>query len=89
MILNTTLNYKESFVDINVTVAREVLGMYGDPLGWMPGSFGEALITTFMKADAINFAKLSVIYPDYGSMISLVKNHENGIDELRELVATK
>lgn len=65
---------------MNENVIREVLYFFHAEGGWAPGSFAESLISTFARADAMNFARLREAYPDYAEAVALAMNV--GIDAL-------
>lgn len=53
--------------------------------GFQPGSFAEALITTFGRADAFNFERLALVFPDYAQAVTAWR--EGGAAGLDKLVA--
>lgn len=53
--------------------------------GYPPGSFTEALLVAFSRADSSNRALLGLGFPDYYKAISLAQDHPEGIDLLRTI----
>ena len=53
--------------------------------GFPPGSFTEALLLAFARADSRNFMKLDMAFPDYGGAMRLAKEELDGIDKLRAI----
>lgn len=53
--------------------------------GYPPGSFTEALLLAFARADSQNFMKLAMAFPDYGEAMRLAKEELDGIDKLRAI----
>ena len=53
--------------------------------GYPPGSFTEALLVAFSRADSSNRALLGLGFPDYYKAISLAQDHLDGIDKLRAI----
>lgn len=53
--------------------------------GYPPGSFTEALLLAFARADSLNFMKLDMAFPDYGEAMRLAKEELDGIDKLRAI----
>ena len=71
-----------------IDVYRNVLWHFGDhEHGLQPGSFREALLTAFAKADPHNFYRLGDAFPLIGSAVDLAKNIEGGMDIMREAVS--
>lgn len=59
--------------------AREVLYAFGhSDVGFVPGSFGERLISAFAHADAFNFARLESVFPEYGRAVRILKDSPDG-----------
>lgn len=63
---------------------REVLFVTGREGGFQPGNFGQHLIDTFFAADSVNFAKLSMAFPEYGRAVAASKFE--GPEALRNLL---
>lgn len=53
--------------------------------GYPPGSFTEALLIAFARADSQNFMALNMVFPDYGEAMYLAKEKLDGIDKLRAI----
>ena len=53
--------------------------------GFPPGSFIEALLLAFARADSQNFMALAMAFPDYGEAMHLAKEELDGIDKLRAI----
>lgn len=53
--------------------ARHLLGFYGKPGGYQPGTFTTLLIRAWEHADSSNNYKLSIIYPEMGVIVNLMK----------------
>jgi hypothetical protein len=57
--------------------ARNVLGHYGMPGGYLPGSFTAALIRCFELADNSNRAKLDNLWPELAHAIYLLRTGQD------------
>lgn len=71
-------------VDTLMQEARHVLGYYGKPGGYMPGSFTMSLIRCWELADNLNQAKLRSQWPELGDVIYLIRS---GQDEAVQAIA--
>ena len=71
---------------ISGTDARRVLGALGNSKyeTW-PGSFTQALVNAFCKADSENFARLTLAFPEIGAAMYLYKFEEDGHAELLKM----
>jgi hypothetical protein len=66
-------------------VAAHVLWHFGRG-GYRPGSFIEALLAAFAKADSHNFMRLEMAYPEYGQAMFVAKETIGGIDALEKVL---
>lgn len=73
---------------IDPHIASEVLWHFGHG-GYEPGSFVQALLTAMARADLKNFTKLQMVFPGYGSAMSLAMHRSDGIDALRAIAGTR
>lgn len=69
---------------IPAEVAAHVLSHFGRG-GYPAGDWTESLISLIDRADALNRAKLSNAFPDYGDAILLAKYDENGVAVLQAI----
>ena len=53
--------------------------------GYPPGSFIEALLLAFARADSMNTIKLGKGFPDYYLAMRLAKEDVDGIEKLRAI----
>lgn len=60
--------------------ARHVLWVFfGDrEFGWQPGSFTEALVGAFARADALNFERLRAAFPAVGWAVACATREPEG-----------
>lgn len=65
-------------------VALEVFYFF-EGRGIQPGNFNESLIRLIAKADSMNSAKLSTIFPDYAEAVRAYKFSEESYKELEAL----
>jgi hypothetical protein len=70
--------------EISKEAAAHVLWYFGRG-GHQPGSFTEALLGAFAKADNQNFMTLEMAYPEYGLAMFTAKEYAHGIKQLREI----
>lgn len=75
-------------VTISEEVAAHVLFRLGAG-GYEGGSFTQALLLAFGKADGSNFTKLALGFPDYARAILLAAAVPGGIETLQEIVGGK
>jgi len=54
-----------------------------------PGSFFESLIVTACHADDENLARIGLGFPLVAHCVDLYKNHDDGLDQLRELTGVE
>jgi hypothetical protein len=81
---NKQLN-RELAAELPVKVVREVLWFTGDDiLGQDPGGYMAAILIAMSRADSNNFAKLSLLYPDYGTAFRLSFKTSSGHELLRD-----
>lgn len=74
-------------IEITPIAARQVLWHFQDELSdWSkPGAFICLLLDTISRADAVNRAKLKLVYPEYVEAITLGEYYLDGVDKLREI----
>lgn len=71
---------------ISKETAAHVLWHFGRG-GYQPGSFTEALLLAFARADTQNRLRLGHAFPNYYEAMSLAQDYEEGIDTLKEILA--
>lgn len=69
--------------------ANQVLHYFRSTEGFPAGSFTEHLIQTMARADSINLAKLTAVFPDLGRAVYLAQYDPEGIAILREIAKRK
>ena len=73
---------------MNIKISREVAAhvlwhFRGE--GYQPGSFIEALLIAFARADSYNRSTLSGAFPQYGAAFSMAVDEMDGIEKLRQI----
>ena len=71
--------------DISKNTAANVLYHFRRE-GFPGGSFTEALLVAFSKADNENHMKLTMAFPEEGEAMFMAKNYPDGIDRLRAIL---
>ena len=72
---------------IPVEVACDVLGYFGNEHGWQGGSFSQALMSTYGKADQSNRARIALGFPYIAEAMRLAMDTPDGIAVLVERVS--
>ena len=69
---------------VNQEIAAQVLWHFGRG-GHQPGSFVEALLKAFTRADSYNRSLLSGAYPLYGMAFTMAVDEMDGIEKLQKI----
>ncbi|GGW83246.1 hypothetical protein [Streptomyces griseoloalbus] len=71
---------------IPADVAAHVLFHFGHK-GIPAGDWSESLITLIARADMVNKAKLTAVFPDYAGAVLLAQYADDGINVLKDIAA--